>query len=528
LKFTKKIFPFITWAILTLITVRSFGQQNKIDSLITLLKKAKPDTNKVNVLHTLSTLLRNQKPDTSRILAKQALGLSETINFIPGQARSKTGLGLLSDDRGDFSQALSYYSESVALWEKWRPGVVTHDKVIAVNNISNVYYSLGDYAKSMENCLKVIAMAEEIGDKLRIAGALNNIGNIYKDQANYAAALNYYFKGLKIAEELNHKYLLSALLGNIGVMYYSQANYEPALDYYSRALKIREELGDKIEITKVLNNIGIICMEQGNYEKALEYYDKAYKLAEETNNKSELGIILENMGNVFASQSLYPKAHHYFSEALKISKEIGDKLGIAINTGNIGKVYISLKQYPNAEKYLKTSLVLCDCLQVLSYKKDFEKAFSELESVRGNYQSALAHYKAFVAIRDSISSDESTKKQTQLEMRFDFDKKTAADSVRVSEEKKVAAAELKAEKNKSYTLYGGLGIVLVFAGFIYNRFRVTQKQKKIIEMQKLMVEAQKKIVEERNKEVMDSIYYARRIQRSLLPTEKYLKKVLQS
>jgi hypothetical protein len=113
-------------------------------------------------------------------------------------------------------------------------------------------------------------------------------------------------------------------------------------------------------------------------------------------------------------------------------------------------------------------------------------------------------------------------------MQFDFDKKQAADSVKVAEEKKVAAAELRAERNKSYSLYGGLGLVLVFAGFMYNRFRITQRQKKVIEEQKLIVEHQKKIVEEKNKEVMDSIYYARRIQRSLLPTNKYLEKKLRN
>jgi hypothetical protein len=63
---------------------------------------------------------------------------------------------------------------------------------------------------------------------------------------------------------------------------------------------------------------------------------------------------------------------------------------------------------------------------------------------------------------------------------------------------------------------------------MYNRFRITQRQKRIIEDQKGIVEHQKKIVEEKNKEVLDSIYYASRIQKALLPTEKYLKKIMKS
>ena len=94
------------------------------------------------------------------------------------------------------------------------------------------------------------------------------------------------------------------------------------------------------------------------------------------------------------------------------------------------------------------------------------------------------------------------------------------------EGKKIAAAELKSEVNKQYSLYGGLALILVFAAFIFNRFRVTQKQKKIIESQKEIVEEQKKLVEEKNKDVMDSIHYAWRIQHSLLPTDKYIDKNL--
>lgn len=52
---------------------------------------------------------------------------------------------------------------------------------------------------------------------------------------------------------------------------------------------------------------------------------------------------------------------------------------------------------------------------------------------------------------------------------------------------------------------------------MFRSLSVTRKQKQIIEHQK-------KFVEEKQKEILDSIYYARRIQKSLLPTEKYIEK----
>ena len=47
-----------------------------------------------------------------------------------------------------------------------------------------------------------------------------------------------------------------------------------------------------------------------------------------------------------------------------------------------------------------------------------------------------------------------------------------------------------------------------------------------VEIQKKEVELQKQIVDEHQKSIIDSITYARRIQQSLLPTEKYIEKNL--
>ena len=73
-------------------------------------------------------------------------------------------------------------------------------------------------------------------------------------------------------------------------------------------------------------------------------------------------------------------------------------------------------------------------------------------------------------------------------------------------------------------LYGGLAVVIVFALFILNRFRVTRKQKDIIEKQKSVVESKNLIIEQKQKEILDSIHYAKRIQTAHLPNEKFIAK----
>jgi nucleosome binding factor SPN SPT16 subunit len=129
-------------------------------------------------------------------------------------------------------------------------------------------------------------------------------------------------------------------------------------------------------------------------------------------------------------------------------------------------------------------------------------------------------------MRDSLSNVETKKASIKNQLKYEYEKKATADSVQVVEEKKVVAAQLKQEKTQRYALYGGLCLVVIFALFMVNRFRVTAKQKKLIEAQKKFVEHQKQLVDEKQKEVLDSIRYAKRIQQSLLPSDKYIERIL--
>jgi serine phosphatase RsbU (regulator of sigma subunit) len=58
--------------------------------------------------------------------------------------------------------------------------------------------------------------------------------------------------------------------------------------------------------------------------------------------------------------------------------------------------------------------------------------------------------------------------------------------------------------------------------------RIIADQKNLVERQKREVESQKRVIEQKNREMMDSINYAMRIQRALLASEKLLKENLRS
>ncbi len=130
-----------------------------------------------------------------------------------------------------------------------------------------------------------------------------------------------------------------------------------------------------------------------------------------------------------------------------------------------------------------------------------------------------------IEMSDSLTNLQARKTVLKSQLKYEYEKKAAADSVRVAEEKKVTQIQLKQDETQRYFLYGGLGLTIIFGLVMFNRFRVAQKQKDIINQQKTIVEHQKQFVDEKQKEIMDSIHYAKRIQQSLLPTEKYIERI---
>jgi serine phosphatase RsbU (regulator of sigma subunit) len=77
-------------------------------------------------------------------------------------------------------------------------------------------------------------------------------------------------------------------------------------------------------------------------------------------------------------------------------------------------------------------------------------------------------------------------------------------------------------QNQKMVLYVGLSLVLIFSIILINRFRIIRNQKSLIEVKEKETQAQKHVIEEKQKEILDSINYAKRIQYTLLAHDQFL------
>ncbi|MBI3509981.1 MAG: tetratricopeptide repeat protein [Bacteroidetes bacterium] len=381
----------------------------------------------------------------------------------------------------------------------------------------------GDYDKAKMCALAGLTVSQKLnfdkgtGTLYRILGAVDYY------QGRYPDALQDNLSALKIAEKTGDKRSMAKVYSNIGAIYTDQLNYNDAIFNLSEALKIQIEIGDSAGISIDYNNIGTCCAHQGKYNEALSNHLAALKIKQLLGDSAGCAASYINIGVAYYSLKNFDAALKNQFTALNLAEQIGDNQSVETSTMNIGNILVQQKKFGEAGKYLDKGLQLAKETGDKFGIKTCYFSYTQMDSAQMDFHSALEHYKLFILYRDSLNNEENTKKTVQTQMQYDFDKKSSADSIKNSEQKK--RDDLKhtqeIQQQKIYTYGGALGflLMLIVAIVSIRAFRNKQRANEIISRQK-------ELVEEKQKEILDSIHYAKRIQQSLLPNEKYILKNL--
>jgi tetratricopeptide (TPR) repeat protein len=393
-------------------------------------------------------------------------------------------------------------------------------------NIGLIYYNQSNYPKALEYHTKSLKTKEELGDKKGISMCYTNIGLIYHDQSNYPKALEYYTKSLKIDEALGYKRGISICYTNIGLIYHDQNNYPKALEYYTKALKIDEALGYKKSISSCYNNMGLIYYDQINYPMALKYFIKSLKIDETLGDKEAMSSCYNNIGLVYHDQRNYPKALDYYNKSLTLDEENGDKKGMVSVLSNLSNLYNDIKNYKLAKHLTEQAISISN---EIGETENMRLAYEQLaiaEENLGNYKAAYLSHIKFKQLTDSIFNTENSKQLSDIKTNYEVEKKetelNAANKIKEAKKDE----QIKQQKLLRNGFIIGFGLMLVFAVFIYRSYRQKQKANITITKQKEEVEQQRNIVQHQNHEILSSIEYAKRIQATILPPPKVVKKYL--
>lgn len=341
---------------------------------------------------------------------------------------------------------------------------------------------------------------------------------------------------------------------HLGVMCTTKGTYSRALYYLLEAEKDYQTLRDYDKLGQIYSTIGNTYLGIGNKEEMYHYFKLCYDLGVQQNSKKYKAYGAGGLGNYYSEVGKYKQSNDWNDTALVYFQELGFKVGCAILTINSTTNYRKLGEISKAKELIQT--IEKDIIQInfnyasfLFYKEkgDLDMATNNTQSAIKNYHSALdkilpdnaihniseiyeslseAYEKAgnpqksleFLQLhlnyKDSVFNEESNRQIVDITAKYVSEKKDAEIKL-LNRENALNKSELSRKKTIIYASIGGgilLAIMLVF--FIKANIQ-KNKTNQLLAQQKI-------IIEDKQKEILDSINYAKRIQFTLLASDNLL------
>jgi len=461
--------------------------------------------------HELATAFRTRRElDSASYYYHEALTIMESLGNQRGVAAALGGLGGVFQYRGKFDLALSNYMKALDVFEEIGD---QQAKAAMLRNVAFIHVMRTDYESALSYCHQSLNIFESSGDQTGVANACSSIGLIFYYQTKYDSALIYQQRSAEINEELGNKRGMSSSYGNLGMIYDQNGDTKQALAYYERSLKLKEEVGDKAGIANTLRNISKVYRDLGDYEQTLVYTQKSVMLFEETGDKARMAGALHSMAwaylqtgedslaQLHARQSLAlgkelggkrvevnallviaaisrnegkaDSARLFYQQALQMAEETRQQEEIGIASNGLARLAMDQENWQLVNKYAQRSLDIALEAESVSRIESSAGILWRSQEALGQKVAAFETYKLYIQMRDSLSSITNQR----AAIRYEFQQQALADSLESAARLNAEVAENKRRQTVSYFLLAGLGITLLFGGILYNRFRLTSRQK---------------------------------------------------
>ncbi len=463
---------------------------------------------------------------------EESIRIFKNIKDIAGQARGYNNLGNINRVNGKYDVAITYLLKALKLF-RLAKGDRRRDIANAYNNLGNTYDDKGDYNHALKYLFTALNIRKKLNGKKDIASSYNNIGIIYEHKGDYGKSLKNHFESLKISEQIADSLAISYSYQNIGNVYGSQSNFEQAINYYDLSLKIKLRRNDKNAIASTYFNLGTTYNILNKSKEALSYHQLSLKLFEETEDAQGIAYANNEIGVSYYKIGKIDSAIFYYQKSLDISTEMGDKAGIVAGNISLSACLLQKNNLQLAEQKIEDGIQISLQMGHKEYLCNAYKIYLKLDSLKNDFLKAFEHKKIITIYQDSINSESEVLKALQSKMNFEYEKN---EGILNSEHELVLKSsrsimDLDRKKNNLTLLIIsiGLAILCMIAFFVARLVKITKGQNKIIEAQSqaeekqtILLDQQKEHIAEKQKEIIDSINYAKRIQLAILTSHKYI------
>jgi tetratricopeptide (TPR) repeat protein len=333
--------------------------------------------------------------------------------------------------------------------------------------LSRAMYNKGELYEALKYLLQAHELSIPLDNRQITANISNMKGNVYGSLGQYDKAVEEYLSGLSYYREIGDKKNEAKVYNNLGLVYYRVQQLQKAYGYHQKAMAIWDSIGYEKGLGSSLTNLSYIYASRESFDTAFIFLDKALDIYQRSGNLRRESNTYINIGWVYMKMGNPQKALDYFERSLPMSKKGGFKDIYTDGLNKKGWALYELKHFEEAQSILQQGLNMAIDIKDPSLINEINERLTNMYASMGDFQSALVYQNRWATIKDSIFQDKSAEYIALFEVIYQTEAK----------EKRI---ELLEEVNKRRALLFRFSIflavlLLVVIALVVSRYRIKVK-----------------------------------------------------
>ena len=404
---------------------------------------------------------------------------------------------------------------------------------------------------AIQYAMTAIKYAEKTGDYEQLVKGYSYIGVCHRNLGNYTDALEYYRLGLKKAQELKVTDQEAYAYINLGNLYLYQEQYDEAEENLNNGLALGKQLNDSLILSYCYLNLGRTYLGRNQYPQAEENLELALEVRTRIHaSQGDITVCKKYLGDIYFARGEIDRAMARYYDCISNEKYLSDIDLQSEIFRKLSQLYYQRQDYDSSEYYGEKSLKLATDIGSKFRIRNAHEILAKLHYVKNEFQDAADHYNQVILYNDSVFSEELTEKLFNIQ----YKAKTYEQEGKISSLER--EKDLLEENNRlqdrfilTLIIFLALGVLMLIVLFVMNKktkrlnrqlhsqheeiksknielhnraVEIAQKHDEL-EQQNEYIDQQRLMLAQQQKQITDSISYAKRIQDALFPDLAELK-----
>ncbi|MBS1737627.1 MAG: tetratricopeptide repeat protein [Bacteroidetes bacterium] len=366
----------------------------------------------------------------------------------------------------------AYLIKALEVYDKMKKPDL-QELAIVLNNLSALYYNLGDKKRAVDYGEKSIALRKNIGNISKLALGYCNLSQIYLGTDD-AKAKQYQLLGVKYAEESKDESMMISAYISSSQLAGNQKKYSESLGYEKKAVSLLEKSGkNPAMLSKRYISLGFSYGQLADSIEAYRYFEKSLLLSTQLKDKSDLRDVYYYLTIFFKQYKNYYDAYENYKKYILYRDSIINE-NTRVSIAEIETKYQSAKKDNeitrlNAGQRIKELQIEKQNALIAGNKLEAQRKEKEIE--------LLSQAKELQELKIKQQDDQLEKQQLLA--------KNNTQQLQLAEkEKQLQRRQLKNSNNIRNFMLAGIGLLILLSYFLFNRY---QLKRKIREQQALLV-----------------------------------------